>query len=159
MKEEKTHWKRLINPDYLGVYSLPDGKDMIVKIISVSREMVTSTNGKKEECTVAKIEGQKPLILNRTNCKTIARMYESPYIEDWAGKTIQLYGTTTKMAGDVVECLRIRPVSPQFKLPELEIGSEAFEKVKKALESGNYTINDIRKKYTVSEETQIALNA
>lgn len=110
--EHKTHWKKLVNPDYIGAYSLDDGKDLTVTVEKVVREMVTGDGGKKEECTVAYLKGQKPLILNRTNSKTITKLYNSPYIEDWAGKQITLYATTTRVAGETVECLRIRPQIP-----------------------------------------------
>lgn len=30
--EHLTHWKNQFNYDYLGVYSLPDGKDIILTI-------------------------------------------------------------------------------------------------------------------------------
>lgn len=110
---EKTHWKKLINPEYIGAYSLEAGKDLTVTIEKVVREMVTGDGGKKEECTVAYLKGHKPLILNRTNSKTITKLYNSPYIEDWAGKQITLYATTTRVAGETVECLRIRPTLPK----------------------------------------------
>lgn len=153
----KTHWKKLVNPDYIGAYSLPEGEDMIVTILSVSREIVVSTNGKKEECTVAKLKDQKPMILNRTNCKTIQKIYGTPYIEEWAGKQIQLFASTTKMAGDEVECLRIRPNIPNKTLPVLlQTDSVNFEKVKKAIENG-YTLDQIEKKWSIPAETKTAL--
>ena len=31
----QTHWKSMTNPNYLGVYSLPDGRDIILTIKSV----------------------------------------------------------------------------------------------------------------------------
>ena len=86
----QTHWKKLINPDYIGAYALDPGKDLTVQISQVRREMVTGADGKKEECTVAYLKDQKPMILNVTNCKTIEKLY-GPYIEDWAGKHITLY--------------------------------------------------------------------
>lgn len=104
----KTHWKVLINPEYLGAYSLPNGEDATVTIDYVQTEEITGSQGKKEHCTVAHLVNQKPMILNVTNSKSIAKLY-GPFIEDWAGKRITLFATTTKLAGDVVECLRIRP--------------------------------------------------
>lgn len=120
----ETHWKRLINPDYLGAYSLDPGKDMVLTIKSVRREVITGTGGKQEECTVCHWqENQKPMILNRTNCKTISKVCGSPYIEQWAGHRIQIYATTTRMAGETVECLRIRDKAPEdVKLPCAECG-------------------------------------
>lgn len=109
----ETHWKRLINPDYLGAYSLEAGNDMILTISAVKREMITGTGGKKEECPVCHWkENQKPMILNVTNMKTIAKMY-GPYIENWAGKRVQIYASTTKFGGDTMECLRIRKDPPE----------------------------------------------
>lgn len=103
-----THWKRLVNMDYLGAYSI-DGKDKLLTIKSVGNEMVTGNNGKREECIVAHFaENEKPMILNRTNCKTISKLHNSPEIEDWVGKKVQIFATTTKVAGEQVECLRIR---------------------------------------------------
>lgn len=112
MSEHKTHWKKLVNPDYIGAYAL-EGCDLTVTIDKVVREMVTGDAGKKEECTVAYLIGQKPFILNRTNSKMITKLYNSPYIEDWAGKKITIYPTTTRVAGEVTECLRIRPAIPK----------------------------------------------
>lgn len=123
MADSKTHWKKLVNPDYIGAYAL-DGSDLTVTIERVTRELVTGDAGKKEECTVAYLKGQKPFILNRTNSKMIAKLYNSPYIEDWAGKKITIYPTTTRVAGEVTECLRIRPSIPREEDFSKEIESD-----------------------------------
>ena len=148
---EKTHWKKLINPNYIGVYSLKNGEDLDVTIEKVVREQVVSTGGKKEECTVAYLIGQKPLILNRTNSKTITKLFNSPYIEDWVGKKITLFSSTTKLAGEIVECLRIRDIAP--KLPELKANTKEFDKCKEGIKNG-YTIAQIKTKYSVSIEVE-----
>ena len=44
-----THWKKLTNPDYLGAYSIEDGKDLILTIAYVRQEKVIGTDGKKED--------------------------------------------------------------------------------------------------------------
>lgn len=107
-----THWKKLTNPDYLGVYALDDGKDIILTIKSVGREMVTGTDGKKEECTVAHFsENVKPMILNSTNMKMIAKHYGN-YIEGWIGKKIQIGSEKVKAFGEIVEALRVRNKLP-----------------------------------------------
>lgn len=155
--ETKTHWKQLINLDYIGAYSLKEGCDLVVTLGEIKRQIVKGEGGKKEECTVAQLIGQKPLILNRTNSKTIQKIYETPYIEDWKGKQIQLYASTTKVAGEAVECLRIRPFVPNKKLPELLISDTVnFENVKKAIQNG-YTLKQIEQKWTIPEETLKAL--
>lgn len=155
-EQHLTHWKRLVNPDYLGVYSLDNGKDMTLTIDRIVREVVTSTGGKKEECTVAYFkEKVKPMILNRTNSKMIQKIYNTPYIEEWAGKKITVYASATKLAGEEVECLRIRQLVPQN--PVLKIEDKVnFDKCKSALQNG-YTISQLRTKWTITKDVEQAL--
>lgn len=109
-----THWKKLTNPNYLGAYSIEDGKDLILTIDRVINEMVTGTDGKKEECVVAYFrENVKPMILNTTNMKTISKVYGTPYIEDWHNKKIRVGIEKVKAFGEVVEALRVRKEKPQ----------------------------------------------
>ena len=110
-----THWKKLDNPDYLGAYALEPGKDLIAVIKSVGQEEVYNpSNNKKEVCTVAHFEDRniKPMILNVTNCKTISKIYDTPYIEQWCGKAIAIYIAKVKAFGETVEALRIRAKVP-----------------------------------------------
>lgn len=122
---EKTHYKTLFNPDYIGAYVLEPGKDLIITIKSVKREPVTGTDGKKEDCVVAQLVGQKPFIINATNAKTIRKILGSPYIEDWAGGRIQLYSTPVKAFGDVWDALRVREFPPKPEKSEEIIKCES----------------------------------
>ena len=107
----KTHWKQLVNMDYIGSYALPDGNDLTLTIAKVVKEMVTGASGRKEQCMVMyfKEPQYKPMILNRTNAKTITNLCGSAFVEDWVGHRVTLYASTTRFGGDIVECLRIRP--------------------------------------------------
>lgn len=162
MEQQKTHWKKLQNPDYIGAYSLPviDGKpqDLIVKIVSVSRGVVKGADGKKDECTIAVLENQKPFIINATNAKTITKLYDSPFIEDWAGKFITLFHSKVKVASDWIECLRIRPTIPVIApvtLPPLLPNHPQWAVIKADIHSGKTTIADLTKQYfTISPEIE-----
>jgi hypothetical protein len=155
--ETKTHWKKLENPDYIGAYSLENGKDLTVEITNVKREMVTGTGGKKEECTIAYLKGYKPMVLNRTNMKTIHKLYDTPYIEEWVGKKITLFIAKIRAFGeDNVECLRIKNNKP-VQLPELkESDTVNFDKVVSALKNG-YDIAAIKTKWDISKEVETIL--
>ena len=111
----RTHWKQLQNNDWIGAYALTDGQDLTLTIDKAMQEQVTGNNGKREMClTVHWVERDyKPMIVNRTNAKTITKVVGSPYIEEWHGKAITLYVDTTRLGGDIVECLRIRPYPPK----------------------------------------------
>ena len=117
-----THWKRMANPNYLGAYSLEDNKDIILTIDFVRQETVIGADGKKDDCIVAHwIENQKPMILNSTNCKMIAKLVGSPYIEDWHGKKIQIGIEKVKAFGDIVEALRVRKFLPKATVSNEEL--------------------------------------
>jgi len=104
----KTHWKTWTNPDYLGAYSLTPGQDKVLTIKDVRHEEVTGPDGKKEKCIVLHFkENEKPMICNKTNAKTITKIYGSAFIEDWAGKKIQITATKVKAFGEMVEALRV----------------------------------------------------
>lgn len=151
----KTHWKKLMNPDYIGAYALPEGQDLVVTIKAVVREIVTSAGGKKEECTVCHLEGQKPLILNATNGKTISKLY-GPYIEDWAGKSIVLFASTTKFGGEVVECIRIKPQA--IAAVKKTISDERLGKAIESIKSGSFTEDKLRAQFALTEEQSDRLN-
>lgn len=108
-----THWKKLSNPNYLGAYSIEDGKDLVLTICNVKQEEVTGTDGKKEDCIVCYFsDSPKPMILNSTNAKQIQKLLGTPYIENWAGHKIQIGSEKVKAFGDVVEALRVRKTLP-----------------------------------------------
>ena len=111
---DKTHWKKEFNYEYMGSYSLPDGKDIVLTIKETKREQVIGQNGKKEDCFVCYFnESDKPMILNRTNCKTITKIHNTPYIEDWKGLQVQLGVDKVNAFGESVDALRIRNIKPK----------------------------------------------
>ena len=106
----RTHWKKLTNPDYLGAYAFDQGEEKLVTIDRVSEEPVKGPDGRVEDCMVLHFRQRdiKPLILNKTNAKTIERLTESPYIEDWEGRSIVLVVRTVSAFGDQVEAVRVK---------------------------------------------------
>lgn len=151
----QTHWKKLHNPDYLGAWSITPNEDLIATIKTVGLEMVTGTDGKKEELTVVHfMEDIKPMILNVTNSKTIAKVHQTPYIEEWAGKQIQLYSTPVKAFGETVEALRVRPKKPTTTKEEFNPSHPSWAKAIKSLKEGRVSIAGIRKKYNLSDANE-----
>lgn len=107
-----THWKKLTNPNYLGAYAFEAGEEKIVTIDFVEQEEVISTDGKSEVCIVAHLAGEKPLILNKTNCKAISRLLGTPYIEEWSGHRITLAVQRVKAFGEETDAVRVKPKLP-----------------------------------------------
>lgn len=119
MAEKLTHWKKTMNPDYLGAWALQPGEEPILTIVSVATEKVIGSDGKKEDCTVMRYKGIGPgkMVLNVTNCKAIEKVTGTPHIEKWSGAQIQVYSERVKAFGDVVDALRIRPFAPKPAAP------------------------------------------
>lgn len=151
MSTEKTHWKKLQNPDFIGAYWLPEGQDVTVTIDYVVREQITGTGGKKEECTVAHLQGVKPFILNTTNSKSIAKLY-GPFIEDWAGKQITLFATMTKMGPETVECLRIRPKVAIRSLKP--ITDDRLDKALSSIKQGQFSLEKLRSGFALTGDQE-----
>ena len=148
--EQKTHWKRLMNPDYIGAYWLTPGEDATVTIDYVRREQITGTGGKKEDCSVAHLKGGiKPFILNATNSKSIAKMYGN-YIEDWAGKQITLFADVARMGGDMVDCLRIRP-RVAVRAPQA-ITDDRLTKALESITGGQFTLDQLHEKFALTAQ-------
>lgn len=104
-----THWKKLTNPNYLGAYSLDDGKDIVLTIREVKMEPVIGSDGKREDCAVCYWqENEKPMIMNTTNLKMVAKLSGSPYIEKWPGTRVKIGTEKVRAFGTVTDALRIR---------------------------------------------------
>lgn len=154
--ENKTHFKKLRNPSYIGSYELMVGTNSVELNVIIERavkEMVQNGD-KKEEAMVIYLKGHKPMIVNSTNAKNISKALNSPYIEDWVGKEITLYVAKIRAFGENVDALRVKTVTSVKQLPALEVNTPNFEAVKTALSSGKFTIEQVKSKYQVSEAVQ-----
>ena len=126
-----THWRGLIEREYLGAWDLVDRsgkpKDWTLEIASATSKKVYSQKIKKDagRCVLTFKGASKPLIAGATLCTTIEGMYGSD-IEQWIGKLVTLYPTTTDVGPKKgVPCIRIRPSVPRGKgevdMPRVEV--------------------------------------
>lgn len=114
----ETHWKKLYNPNYFGCYCFESGKDIVLTIEKMVQENVVGEGGRSELCTVMYFkEDVKPLICNKTNCKTIAKLFKTPIIEKWCGRKIQLYAdNNVKFGKEIVQGVRVRSFLPKVEI-------------------------------------------
>lgn len=150
-----THWKALVDPRYIGAYALPNGNDLVVTIDGVRSEEITMMGGKKEVHSIMYLRGQKPMILNATNSKSIHKLY-GPYIEEWAGKQVTLYGSTAKLGGEMVECLRIRPSVPVRE--KKSISGERLNAALEQIKAGTYTVAKLRAQFKLTDDQNTLVN-
>ena len=152
----KTHWKKTMNPNYLGAYALEPNEDLVVEITEVKTESVMNADGRNEECLVAHLKDQKPLIVNKTNAKAISKVCRSNYIEDWKGKQIALYISNVKAFGELVEAIRVRTVPPKPK-SKRKLSDDDFKKLVKAVADGSYLLEDAVANFVLNDSQRSIL--
>lgn len=109
-----TDYRKFFDKDYIGSWDL-EGKDVTLVIDRVEGKTLTAPGGAKSKKPVIFFKGTtKGMALNVTNGKTIAGMYGSE-VNDWAGKRITIFPTTTTFGAATVECIRVRPKIPSGK--------------------------------------------
>lgn len=149
----KTHFKKLKNPDFLGSWDLADEngnyKNKVVTITRVSKKMVHDGKGGQEECITVDFAECKPMIMNSTNLKTIFKVLNSPYIEDWTGLKIELTVEKVKAFGEVHDALRVIKNSL-----ELSPKHPKWNGAKLALQEGKVTLEAIKKQYTLTPQNE-----
>lgn len=107
-----THWRSMMDREYLGAWDLPTERTAeIVDVRGVKLPGAGEIKANRKPVLTFK-NTEKKLIVGATIGKTIAGMY-GPNVEDWKGKRITLYATTTRSkGGETVECVRVRPTIP-----------------------------------------------
>lgn len=155
------HWKELINPDYLGAYSLWDEKqskfiEKVVQIKSIANGEFIGGDGKKKVKPIAQIKGEKPMILNNTNLAILQKAFRTPDISFWLNKDIILTTEKIDAFGKVgVDVLRIHPKLP--KLPDLNPEHPRWNGAKLAIKEGNTTIEKIKETFSLTKRNEILL--
>jgi hypothetical protein len=108
------HYRLMFAPsEYLAADELM-GRDVTVTIKAVSiGELPIEGSSKTEKKPIVEFEGRaKKLALNKTNAKTIAKLY-GVITADWVGRAVTLHQDKTKLKGQTVDCIRIRPTVPK----------------------------------------------
>lgn len=110
---EHIHWKQTTNRTYLGAWDFEQGKDMIVQIKDVVKEIVQGPRGRDELYVLYFEGGVKPMILNNKNKENIAKATKHDFYDEWVGKKIQLYVTQVIAFGETTDAIRVREFAPR----------------------------------------------
>lgn len=87
---------------YIFAFDL-DGKDVNACIERVEGGSLRTKDGGTEKKPFVFFRGvPKPLALNTVNAKAIASICGSPNTDEWIGKWVTLYPTTTSLAGETL---------------------------------------------------------
>jgi hypothetical protein len=103
------------HPNYLGAYSIEDGKDLVLTIKAGQQEEIVGENGRKEAAMVARFhEPSKRFILNKTNAKMDSETIRIALCRGLGRPAYcPICDTQPRFGSDSVERLRIRPFVPK----------------------------------------------
>ena len=166
MKTEsnKTHYRKVFKSDHLGSADLEEmleeKKRLVFTIEKVLQYIKTddknsgiSVAGKRISANIAYLKGAKPLVLNATNSKTMAKMMDSKFVDDWAGAVIELYiDPNVKMKGEMVGGVRIKPKKAEVQKPKLTPSHKNWEKAKTAVQTGEADWDSISENWSLTED-------
>jgi hypothetical protein len=118
-----THYKSLVDSDWLGQWDIPTGRKVVVEIESVARYVPARAQKKKvdgawvEEPTkrivVSFVGKRKKWLAGPVSQKAIASLY-GPHVEAWRGKRLTLYvDAGVEFGGKTVGGIRIEPTVPR----------------------------------------------
>ncbi|MBR7713750.1 hypothetical protein KC099_11135 [Acinetobacter nosocomialis] len=156
----KTHYRKAFQTKYLSSADLTDSV-----ILTISKVVLEADKTKRSskpvntayfnEKEIRQGEALKPMILNATNCKMLAAITGSPYLDDWKNVPVVVHVVKgIRFGNETVDGLRIgripQEVNQQYKQKPF-INEQGFENACKAIAAGTHTIEQIMNKYSLSE--------
>lgn len=124
MSEEKKelvtphkHWREMTDNSFLYAEMFEPGVDKIFTIKAVIAETLENPVTKSEETKPVLYfeETDLKLALNKANRVMISKLFGTGFVDEWVGRQIQLFATTTAAFGEIVPCIRIRNFLPELK--------------------------------------------
>lgn len=107
-------YRSLFDSQYIYAFDLA-GRDQIVTIKEIKVGKLKNAQQKEERKPIAYFVESKSgrgLVLNKTNCRTIAALYGND-VDNWKGKRIALFPTQCDSFGKIADCIRVRPMVPR----------------------------------------------
>lgn len=153
---KKDHYRNVFKSDHLGIADLEDFTEEGRSLCFTIQRTVQGKHkvaGKNIECNVAYfVENIKPMVLNATNSKMVARFARSNFVQDWNNIPVELYiDPDVKMKGATVGGVRIKNVQPRMQLQIMneshKMWTTAIQKVKEGM-----SIEQMRTMYQISDE-------
>jgi hypothetical protein len=163
--ETKTHFRKIKDPNYLGSWDLMDDAGnftpRVLTIESFKAEKSVDSRGQEANIAVLYFKESKPMIVNHTNVKAIAKATGTPYIEDWNGKQIELKVVQVKAFGEIHDALRVSKTPVAVKTKPKTIGLEQFAKGLDKVNKGEMTAEELKQRlkgYALTKEQEVTLN-
>ena len=110
---DKTHYRKAFNSPYLSSADIVEPTDLTISHVRLepdktkkTKDLLNTAYFKERE--IRKGEALKPMVLNATNSKMMAKMTGSAFLEDWTNIPIVVFvDSSVRFGKDTVEGLRI----------------------------------------------------
>jgi len=113
----KTHYKDFFKSNTLQDNAFDAVNDTIVTIVSVQEQELQTKDGKQVHLTANLAGFDKPLRINKTIAKNIAKALKTPDVTHWAGKQVAIYVEKGLRAfGEIHDVPRVRPIAPRVNI-------------------------------------------
>ena len=148
------HWKKNFDYNFLGSHDLYNEaketyNEYTFTIDKAGMTDATDQNGQESKVLAVWFEqADKPMILNKTNCKNIEIATKQHDTDKWKGKHVIVYVQKGVRAfGTTTDALRIKPFLGRLELPalpedKLQLAAQRFKQGK---------IAAVQKKFKISE--------
>jgi hypothetical protein len=160
---EKTHFRKAFDSPYLSSADIVVSQVLTIKQVTLEPDRTKKTKDKFntawfKEKEIRPGEPLKPMILNATNSKTLAKLAGSKFIDDWQNLRITVYvDEHVRFGKETVEGLRISPMVPSK--PELTPDKATQWANAKNAYKRDGNLNAVLAHVEMSEENKAALIA
>lgn len=114
-------YQKTLDKTYLGHWDVPEGGDLVLTIDHFEKnEIKSGPSAAAEKKHICYFKESKPMVVNKTNLKSIASVLGSDRFEDWEGKQIALYAAPVPQA-ESGKGLRVRPYRPKVEELKCEV--------------------------------------
>ena len=141
-----THWRKNLDPNWIGTYVLPEGQQIEALVTKVHFEKGLRVAGKTKDGYVADFAANqyfdKPMLLNPTNLKRLTLLTGNPNFETWVNVPVYLTQEMSKMPDGTQDyALRIG-----FAKPAPKVKADYTKQIE--LLTSSQTIDELQKNYT-----------
>lgn len=159
---EKTHYRKAFKSPYLSSADVTGPTILTISHVKLETDRTKKTQDRFNtayftEREIRPGEVLKPMILNATNSKQIAKFTGSAFIDDWNGLSITVYvDDKVRFGKGLVEGLRISPERPRIQKPVLMPNTPSWGHAIAAYKrDGN--LSAVEEKMIISDENKQAI--
>ena len=128
--------------NFLGGWSFEKGDETLTIKAVTTEEMYDAQNGGKKQAPCLHFkEKELPMVLNKTNADTVARVTGSEIPNDWIGKQIIIGQSKIRAFGKESLAIRVRDEKPKTKAVKKATKSQ-LETIQGLIEDGVITNTD-----------------